>query len=276
MAQMNNTSNASTLGPCSVYIPSIHRGTMDYMLDSIVSRIGKISRVDYVELTPPKKHFHSVFIHFDAGDDSFIGTDGCPVVYYVDMYGKTTAYKCVLLKAHNPVPVTQLNIHQIANNLKVLEESLWGSINRKDEQICDLEEMVIAQQEQLKNQGVMIRLLQQQVTEMKVNGGFITPMHSQVPSQIPSPPVLRRQSNAPYPQFFSDDEPCINLNNRFDAAVDDEESVSTHDSMPSLVSASTADSMPPLIDISKMPGMVQDSWDNYDYCGLPVVYNSSV
>lgn len=277
MAQMNNTNNASTLAPCSVYIPSIHRCTM---LDSIVSRIGKISRVDYVELTPPKKYFLSVFIHFDVGDDSFIGTDGCHVTYYVNIYDNTTAYTCVLLKAHDPVPNTHLNIHQIANNLKILDESLWGSINRKDEQIWDLKEMVIAQQEQLKNHNVMIRLLQQQVIEMNFNDGFKTPMNSKVSSRIPSPPILRRQSNAPpYPHFFPEDIPYVNIPNMFDAAsdnVDHEDTLSTR-SMSSVVeSLSTHNSMPPLIDISKIPGMVQDSWDNYDYNGLPVVYNPSV
>jgi hypothetical protein len=214
-------------GPCSAYFPSLHRSIDDQMLCRIVGEIGSPSRIDWVEMTQPKKNYRSAFVHFDWGRADLIGDGPTDMSRYIE---GTDNYAITMLPARNPVPNTVLNIHQVANNLKVLEDSLWGSMNKQADQIRDLEDIVQAQREQLANQAAMIKLLLEK-------------------QSYPSPPILRRQTNS---QPF--DIPVIPFPNM------DDESDADDESMPDLESGSvsTHSSMPPLIECDP------DSWDNND------------
>lgn len=226
---MSSVQQFTSFGPCSAYFPSIHRIVDDQMLCRIVEEIGTPCRIDWVEMTQPKKNYRSAFVHFDWGRKDLIGDGPRDMSRYIE---GTDNYAITMLPARNPVPNTLLNIHQVANNLKVLEESLWGSMNKQAEQIRDLEDIVQAQTIQLANQAAMIKILLEK-------------------SSYPSPPILRRQTNAipiiPFPNMTDEDE--------------DEESTADLESG----TESTHSSMPSLIDC------YPDSWDNNDDELFPVV-----
>jgi len=224
------------LRPCSAYFPSLHRSIDDQMLCRIVEDIGYPSRIDWVEMAQPKKNYRSAFVHFDWGRADLIGDGPTDMSRYIE---GTDNYAITMLPARNPVPNTVLNIHQVANNLKVLEDSLWGSMNKQAEQIRDLEDLVQAQREQLANQAVMIKLLLEK-------------------NSYPSPPILRRQTNS---QPF--DIPVIPF-----PSMEDE---SDDESAPDLESGSVLShsSMPPLINCDP------DSWDHNDDM-YPVVVNDEI
>ena len=273
---------ASSLSPCSAYFPSLHRSINDQMLCMIVGEIGYPSRIDWVEMAQPKKNYRSAFVHFDWGRADLIGDGPTDMSRYIE---GTDNYAITMLPARNPVPNTVLNIHQVANNLKVLEESMWGSMNKQAEQIRDLEDLVQAQREQLANQAAMIKLLLEK-------------------NSYPSPPILKRQTNSrPFSStaevadrsFWSDSAEVIRSTMRDEAersvASDQlsgvqcrkvdvpvfpfpnmtDESDADDESVPDLESGSvsTHSSMPSLIDC------FPDSWDHNDDM-YPVVVNVEI
>jgi hypothetical protein len=118
----------------SVYIPRINNNvTEEFVKQSFMTQhIGIVNRVDFVPIISPAPgladSYESAFVHFDG--------------YYYDertdeMYEKvfeqgkswkfypipsSTEY-WLLLKNNNPVHPTKLNIHQLAENHRILEES---------------------------------------------------------------------------------------------------------------------------------------------------------
>ena len=173
------------IGAGSVFIPSVHRNVDETMLVNILANTGKVSRIDWAEMTEPKKNFRRAFVHFEMCDQVRI-RETSYITYFLTINGFSNKFSLTILPAQNPVPTTELNIHQLANNLKLLEDSMWGAMNAKNEQINDLEELVDDLRTRMENQEAMIHILLKRQT-------------------YPSPPTLVRQTNKP-PSFQYDGE----------------------------------------------------------------------
>lgn len=261
--------NKKGCGPMSLYIPSVHRTVQHHQLDSLFRHLGQITRVDWVEFAPMKSNFKRAYIHFDNCnlDNLPVGFPETPytLVYQIQDFstvekymscaaGNGPKYSMTILPASNPVPPTTLNIHQVANNLKIFEETVWGDLHRKEEVIRNQAELIEELQNQLKNQAAMIHAL------------LTRPMY-------PSPPRLERHSNrhfafddvinAPFKgekQEQEDDKISEESIDRLVANMRDwpstappsreislnidliEDSISTHDSMPELTMLNRVDS----------------------------------
>ena len=283
------------MGAGSVFIPSVHRNVDEIMLFNLLGNTGRVLRIDWSEMTQPKKNFRRAFVHFEMCDQDRI-KDTSYIQYCITVNGISNSFSLTILPAQNPVPQTELNIHQLANNLKLLEESMWGAMNAKNEQIHDMEELIDDLRTKMENQEALINILLKRHT-------------------YPSPPALVRQTNRP-PSFQYDYEekqfdPKYDLGEAVECTQDeavpdwvsdagtestsastlpplepidmdddivDLQSESSEASMPSLIpnddakSVSTHDSMPPLMSIQQIDGI-----DNWDFHRLdPVVYNSAV
>lgn len=156
---------------------------------------------------------------------------GCPSAYSVGLHIPYEQPNEVQVEYdENPRPMP--DIHQMAHQIQMLEESLWGSIHRKDEQIRDLEDSVEHMQRQLTRQSILIR------------------------HYIPSMPLpLRLERQTAQTGFVSDvsmdhdDDDRIRANESMniirhyeqDDELIDVMSMSTHDYMPDLMSLSTHD-----------------------------------
>jgi hypothetical protein len=150
-------------GPCSAYFPLLPR-TMDKQkfIDVISECIGVPERIDWVEITPSKKDYISAFVHFICADRNAVNSGSVYIGYYGGFGFK---FDIKVLPARNPIVPTTLNIHQIANNLKIAE----NTTNNLEKRISDLE-TIVANQEKLIN-----KLLEH--------------------NTFPPPPILRRDLN---------------------------------------------------------------------------------
>ena len=118
----------------SVYIPRVNNNvTEDYIKQVFRNHhIAIVERVDFVEVVNPAPGFEdksmSAFVHFDAyfyddkTDEMYesVFENGKSWKFYPDP--NSNEY-WLLLKNHNPVQATKLNIHQLAENHRILEEA---------------------------------------------------------------------------------------------------------------------------------------------------------
>jgi hypothetical protein len=205
----------------------------------------------------PKTNFCRAFVHFENFDYdqinmqknipySYIGPDQC-------IYN----YSATVLPTKNPVPRTELNIHQVAHNLKVFEETVWGALHKKEEEVRNMQELIEELQKQLRNQAATIRIL------------LTRPIY-------PSPPRLRRQVAESfafdgYSEDKEDGEISENTIDRIAGMMPQDDWLSTvpcsreGSQVNDLDSVNTADSMPALIALNR-----PDSWDEH-MPGEPVV-----
>ena len=177
---VNEPNSLDKLVPYSVFIPSIHRDIDEKSMQKILNHFGDINRVDWVEMIPYKNEFRSAYVHFNWCKKEEIIGNGCyDIIRKSDGASKT--YFFTILEAKNPVAKTTLNIHQVTNNLSLLEKT----IKQQEERITNLENVVQCQMVQLAGQENMIKQL---ITKFS----------------IPSPPILKRQTNAvpfPFPEI---------------------------------------------------------------------------
>ena len=131
----------------SFYIPrvAIHYNTQ--LVAGVFDRfyIGRVLRVDFVEI-PGDANFQSAFVHmeivYDVPTTDFlvdkVFVQNKPFKIQPDLFGK--GVKWVLLKNKNPITETRLNIHQIAENAKLLE----CRVREQEERIYNLESILTA------------------------------------------------------------------------------------------------------------------------------------
>jgi hypothetical protein len=108
--------------------------------------IGQVNRVDFVPIHNHKnnnkinENFQSAFVHFDFFYDTSIAQDTQNYLY------NSIAFKLHLddstfwwiLNNKNPIPETKLNIHQLAENMRLLEEK----VKQQEETILRLQEII--------------------------------------------------------------------------------------------------------------------------------------
>ena len=236
--QYYNTEDASAF---CVFVPIIHRKVNMEQMNVIMIHVGLPVHVDWVELNPSNEHFRSAFVHFDRGNPPLMTIDTKDTIWYSVVHddGTVQEYWLDMVLAEKPRPMP--DIHQMAHQIKMLEESLWGSIHRKDEQIRDLEDSVEHMQRQLTRQSI---LLQRYIPS--------------VPLSVPLPLKLERQTaqtgfvsdvSMGLLPHHNDDRNSVNESMHIIRHYEEEDelmdlmSLSTHNSIPDLVSLSTHDSI---------------------------------
>ena len=115
--------------PTSFYIPRIRTTWTEQQISSemFMQGIGIINRVDFGDFAPAEQKFtRSAFVHFDSfnpQNESYLASVFAhhgKIQIYVGGHGEYW----FLLENKNPVPKTHLNIHQLAENNKKLEEKI--------------------------------------------------------------------------------------------------------------------------------------------------------
>ena len=120
--------------PVSFYIPSVSKFLDTEALCRMFSHIGSIERVDYAEMPVQHRLWRMAFVHLDNINTGNIAVNnmlenlengGNSVINYNVLCerGYMVYYKMNVFKNKNPVKNTILNIHQIANNLELLEKT---------------------------------------------------------------------------------------------------------------------------------------------------------
>ena len=105
----------------SFYIPSVSvlYNFADVSAVFQQQRLGTVRRVDFVPFKVPHPDFQSMFVHCTDMDSRMIDIiNNSPTGYKMYIHGNRY---WILLKNKNPVADTHLNIHQIAENARLLE-----------------------------------------------------------------------------------------------------------------------------------------------------------
>lgn len=153
----------------SVFIPSVHRSVDMKQLSTILEKHGVIERVDFVEMEHFKKNWRRAFVHFkDFKTDAF--HEGEELYYTVNISGYICDYKMITLVNRTPIPITNLNIHQLAYQLYELQQEMV----KKDE---------------------IIQELQDRLSRLESNNIVLDDVDV---IEMPSPPPLVRQTNNPF------------------------------------------------------------------------------
>jgi hypothetical protein len=132
----------------SIYIPRLSNlyTENDVKYTFRLLSIGQVNRVDFVPIDNHKnkneinEHFQSAFVHFDFFYDTSIAQDSQNYLY------NNIAFKLHLddhtfwwiLNNKNPIPETKLNIHQLAENMRLLEEK----VKQQEETILRLQDII--------------------------------------------------------------------------------------------------------------------------------------
>lgn len=133
----------------SLYIPRIKK---QYSVNDISrifndSFIGNVKRVDFVECATDDSSFQSAFVHLYDYFDTEIGRDISSFVTQNRAYrfyvGNSEYW--LLLQNKNPVPETKMNIHQVVENARLLEQRVTEQeeiIRSQSKQIERIQETV--------------------------------------------------------------------------------------------------------------------------------------
>jgi len=110
----------------SLYIPRIKKQYSSADISRIFndSLIGNVRRVDFVECATEDSSFQSAFVHLHHYFDTEIGRDISSFVTQnraYRFYMGNSEYWLLLLNK-NPVPETKMNIHQVVENARLLEQ----------------------------------------------------------------------------------------------------------------------------------------------------------
>lgn len=131
----------------SFYIPRLALRYNQELVSAVFERfyIGRVYRVDFVEI-PGNANFQSAFVHMEIiydvpTTDIIIDTvfhQNKPYKIRPELFGGTA--KWTLLRNKNPITETRLNIHQLADNAKLLERQ----VREQEERIYKLESIITA------------------------------------------------------------------------------------------------------------------------------------
>ena len=122
----------------SVYIPKIYKGRGIEKIGSVFFelRVGKVTRVDFVPFKNERDsgNYHSAFIYFTKlytdKQNHIIDTIESKGEFLLNLDANngvsrdTNSEYWHLLKNKNPFEETTTNIHQMANNMKLMEEKM--------------------------------------------------------------------------------------------------------------------------------------------------------
>lgn len=169
----------------SFYIPRIHRSTGEtgVQIAFRVNGIGDVRRVDFVPIDG-NEHFQQAFVHMDTIYDTPIGIDCIRNVFQDNYSIRIYPYAVhpekfwILTKNHKPVSETNLNIHQLAEALSKINNTLLA----QDKVIKDLQAQL--QAFQLEKLHSISRALEQDFLSLEDHEVF-TPPHT--------PPLLSIQ-----------------------------------------------------------------------------------
>lgn len=173
MTELNTTNEI-----ISFYIPRI---STDYTCEDVIytfslAFIGYVKRVDFTPIkkdgNTPDTRFQSAFVHLNYLYDSQIASD-----IYTATYSCGGKYKLwpatnifwLLLKNHKPISDTNLNIHQVVENARILEETVLQHEETIQEQYKIMEkqgELIMSQGKELDNYGVQINRIKETIHNM--------------------------------------------------------------------------------------------------------------
>jgi hypothetical protein len=238
----------------SIFIPSVHRSVDIVQMQILLSFVGEVERIDFVEMKPQKANWRRAFVHFRSGlmdprelDEAV--APGNQHSYYV--VGNAAFYFMTMLLNRSPVPTTSLNLHQIAHQIKTNDDQANKRINQLEEEIRLLREMHHVHEFHIK--GIWADLERDQV---------IAPVPNETLSQEDTQEMTMTYSESDTemepPHIVSEDDDDDDDDDSFSETTSSSSSATTYSSLPDLIvlseddaddlaSDSTHSSMPELI-----------------------------
>jgi hypothetical protein len=230
----------------SIYIPrlSILYTENDVKYTFRLLNIGEVNRVDFVAITNKdtneiNDNFQSAFVHFEFLYDTAIAQETQNYLYN-NMAFKLWVEENVfwwILNNNNPIPETKLNIHQLAENMRLLEEKV-----KQQEELIEKLQNIIMNKRDDDNDNRHIRFTNSDNTftiEDNENDDdtivSVASTHSSMPGLTPI-------------NVFNDFNDFINNYHYND--YNDSESIYSNSSMPELIS-SDSDSSKNRVDFTK-------------------------
>lgn len=174
--------------PVCIYIPSVSVNcTKEYIADCFYN-IGSIARIDIVaiknfELRQVDTQHKRVFIHFEGLYDTVtsryimenISKPDVFIPFVANLYGYYEKWKLGMAK--NPVPETEMNIHQIAHVMDIIDVKVLDledaikevpvTIAKNMDNIEDLHESVDFLQEDMNNIEEDVSILNNRIKELE-------------------------------------------------------------------------------------------------------------
>jgi hypothetical protein len=163
----------------SIYIPRIDTKYDERSIVAAFANLGlaKVSRVDFVKLDdqfPRNGRFRMAFVHMPDGlydtpiandiRDAHVNNKGFHL--YPDYPSFDAGIFWILLKNTRPVAETTLNVHQLAENHRILEETTTKNISALGETVSVLGETISKLEETVSAQADQIDRLQQTVYQL--------------------------------------------------------------------------------------------------------------
>jgi hypothetical protein len=269
----------------SIYIPKVHFSVDENFIYNKLIEFGQIYRIDFVPVYKKPgfqedmtANMKSAFVHFANIREDFeyrIRTEG-RITFYTDI---GTEY-WIILEAKNPIQPTMMNNAQIVDNCRYLE----NMVNEQQEKIQDLEtklervsQVVYQLLGGLYNQETQKHIIQEYFNcmypehegEMETNNTNLTC----------SPWPTTRQGDEHEKRIEVLEKVVCDIYNVTSCLFNDEENeVSTHSSMPELITPYYDDSeddgsVPELYDVSSassyesLPSLERKIRNSYELCG---------
>jgi len=138
--------------------------------------IGVVKRVDFCAIEG-NEEYCSAFIHFSYYMDNQYVCDLLTNLEQGDsrkLQVSPTEY-WILLKNNNPVPETRLNMHQLAENVRLLEErllSLESQAFKQEQENFDLRTQVAAQKQKTEKLEQMVYQMRVEIQDAKIYKEF--------------------------------------------------------------------------------------------------------
>ena len=131
----------------SFYIPRMSIDHTEYSVAYAFREnfIGDIKRVDFVPLEPHNERFCSAFVHCYCANSELVRLLDEPVGKSGYRFQINPKEYWILLKNKNPVSETRLNIHQVVENARLLEQRVQEQhewIEHQAEQITRIQDTV--------------------------------------------------------------------------------------------------------------------------------------
>ena len=155
----------------SIYIPRIHMKCDEQYINYIMNffMIGVVNRVDFREIEG-NEDYCSAFVHFIHYMDNTYVADMLALLEqgHSQRLQISPSEYWILLKNNNPVPETRLNIHQLAENARLLEErvlSLESQAFKQEQENFDLRTQMAAQKQQMERLEQMVYQMRAEMVE---------------------------------------------------------------------------------------------------------------
>ena len=268
----------------SFYIPRINTHYLEEDVRYLFQEtgIGMVQRVDFAPINPRPgfgANVHNVvraaFVHFniiyntDIANRIIATTDaGQSYGFYISEH-----QYWMLLKAHNPVPATMMNIHQVVDNCRVLEESVAEKSNSTEKRFEEQATRIAQLEATVATQSDDIKRLQETIYQMlgglycqRTQGDEIDLLYDYMMGG-------KLNNNREYYEEAEEESKQFSAENL---------SVSTHSSMPSLVSVTSSegsqleDGETASTHSSELTWLVDSVLDNCDDYEVPVVEDEEV